>query len=337
MNGRSLVSLPLALPLLATTLPAPLDEIHFQPREALVLTKIFSMTTERERSTSSERSDSTSTSSSERSLVVTDRVVAHEDERVTKLERTFDEVSAETESTHDSGGRTRDLSSTADSELSGETVVFVWDEDEEEYLVESDDVDDDLLENLKYDYDFVALLPGEDVDEGDEWEIEIEDFEAMMNPWNALPLEWESSDGEVVEASADRERSEPEIDESKDGEITARYAGTREVDGVTYAVIEIEGEIETERTVDSSREDEQISSTSHQEISETRTIEGEALWHVEGGHLHSLEIAFDLSGSEMMESTFRFRDQEFNNESETDVSGTTTFRVAFAVPEEDDE
>ncbi len=331
MNGRSLVSLPLALPLLATTLPAPLDEIHFQPREALVLTKIFSMTTERERSTSSERSDSTSTSSSERSLVVTDRVVAHEDERVTKLERTFDEVSAEAESTHDSGGQTRDQSSTADSELSGETVVFVWDEDEEEYVAESDDVDDDLLEDLKYDYDFVALLPGEDVDEGDEWEIELEDFEAVMNPWNGIPLEWERSDGEVVEAGV-----EPEVDESKDGEITARYAGTREVDGVTYAVIEIEGEIDTERTVDFSREDEQTSSTSHQEMSETRSFEGEALWHVEGGHLHSLEIEFDLSGSETMESTFRFGDREFNNESETDVSGTTIFTVAFALAEEDE-
>ena len=71
MNGRSLVSLP-ALLLLATTLLAPQDEIHFQPREDLVLTKTFSMTTERESYMSSERSDSTSTSSSERSLVVTD-------------------------------------------------------------------------------------------------------------------------------------------------------------------------------------------------------------------------------------------------------------------------
>ena len=214
--------------------------------------------------------------------------------------------------------------------------MFVWDEDEEEYVAESDDVDDDLLEDLKYDYDFVALLPGEDVDEGDEWEIELEDFEAMMNPWNGVPLEWERSDGEVVEAPADREGVEPEIDESKDGEITARYAGTREVDGVTYAVIEIEGEIDTERTVDFSREDDRTSSTSHQEMSETRTIEGEALWHVEGGHLHSLEIEFGLSGSETMESTTRFGDREFNNESETDVSGTTTFTVSFALAEEDE-
>ena len=97
MKSRRLVFLPLALPLLATTLPAHLDAIQFQPREGLVLTKTFSMTTEVESSMSSERSSSTSTSSSERSLVVTDRVVAHEDERVTKLERTFDEISVETE------------------------------------------------------------------------------------------------------------------------------------------------------------------------------------------------------------------------------------------------
>ncbi len=336
MKSRSLVFLPLAFPLLATTLPAHLDAIQFQPHEGLVLTKTFSMTTEVENSMSSERRSSTSTRSSERSLVVTDRVVAHEDERVTKLERTFDEISVETESAHDFGGQTRDSSSSADSELSDETVVFVWDEDEEEYLVESEDADDDLLVDMKYDYDFVALLPGDDVDEGDEWEIELEDFEAMMDPWDGIPLEWERSDGEVVEASADREGVESEIDESKDGEITARYAGTREVDGVTYAVIEIEGEIETERTVDFSREDDQTSSTSHQETSETHTIEGEALWHVEGGHLHSLEIEFELSGSETMESTFRFGDREFNNESETDVSGTTTFTVVFALADEDE-
>lgn len=336
MKSRSLVFLPLALPLLAATLPAHLDTIQFQPREGLVLTKTFSMTTEVESSMSSERSSSTSTSSSERSLVVTDRVVAHEDERVTKLERTFDEISVETESAHDFGGQTSDFTSSADSELSDETVVFVWDEDEEEYVVESEDADDDLLVDLKYDYDFVALLPGDDVDEGDEWEIELEDFEAMMNPWDGVPLEWERSDGEVVEASADSEGVEPEIDESKDGEITARYAGTREVDGVTYAVIEIEGEIDTERTVDFSREDDRTSSTSHQETSETRTIEGVALWQVEGGHLHSLEIEFELSGSETMESTFRFGDREFNNESETDVSGTTTLTVVFALEDEDE-
>lgn len=336
MNGHSLVSLPLALPLFAMTLPAPLDEIQFQPREGLVLTKTFIKTAEAQISTSSDDRASTHTISSERRLVVTDRVVAHEDERVTKLERTFDEVSMKAEGASDIGGQTRDFSFSADSELRDETVVFVWDEHDEEYVAESEDVNDDLLENLKYDYDFVALLPGEDVDEGEEWEIEFEDFEAMMNPWDGVPIEREHSDGEVVEPSADSERVEPEIDESKDGKITARYAGTREVDGVTYAIIEIAGEIETEQTVEISRENDQTSSTGHVERSETRTIKGEALWHVVGGHLHSLEIEFDVSRSTTTETTFRIGDREFNKESETDESRTTNLTVAFALAKEDE-
>ena len=334
MNGRSLVLLLLPLPLLATAPPVAPDEIRFQPGEGLALMKTFSMTTESKRSTLSASGSSSCTNSSENRLVVTDRVAAREDERVTELERKFDEISVETESSPDF---CRGTTSSADSELSGETVVFVWDEDEEEYAAECEDVDDELLEDLQYDYDFVALLPDEDVDEGDEWEIEIEDFEALLTPWHGLPLEWDRSNGAFVEASADSEHAPPEIEESKDGEITARYAGTTEIDGVTYAIIEIEGEIDTERTIDSSRENEPISSTSYVEISETRTFEGQALWHIAGGYLHSLEIEVDISASESMQSTFRFGDQEFNSESQSDVSGTATYEVSFEALEEEEE
>ena len=62
-------------------------------------------------------------------------------------------------------------------------------------------------------------------------------------------------------------------------------------------------------------------------------MKGEVLWNVEGGHLHSLEIEVELSGSGTMESSFQVDGQEFNDESESEQSSTMTLAVSFEVVE----
>ena len=330
MKLRILFGLSLAVPMLAVRPMAPVDEFGFLPKEGLVVTKSFSMTSETEQTTYSERGDTTNSSTAEYTLVVTDTIAAAEDGRVTKLERVFDEVDAANESTLDFVGESREFSMSGSSELEDGTVTFVWDEDEEEYEISSDDIDDDLLEDLRYDYDFTALLPDEEVDEDDEWEIDLDAFHDLMNFQGGIPMDWERSDGEVTSERSDADdQEEPDIEESHEGEITAKYAGTREEEGVTVAVIEIEGEYDTERSVEQSRDLERGSSSFHQETTETRSLIGEVLWNVEGGHLHSLEIEVELSGSGTMKSSFRMGDREFNNDSESEQSGTVTLTVSF--------
>ncbi|MCP3914894.1 MAG: DUF2457 domain-containing protein [bacterium] len=328
---------PLLLVLTLPLLVAPRDEIRFQPTEGLELTKTFERKTQRENTSTSERGgDSTQSSSAEYVLVVTDTIVNADDERIAKLERTFDTATAEIESSFVSERASVDNARSASSEIEEATVVFEWDEDEEEYVASSEDADDEAIEELLFDYDFTALLPGEEVDEDDSWEMEIEDFKDMLDPWKGHPFEWESSDGEVTEASApsdEGDRPEPEIDESEDGEITVTYSGTREEDGVTYAVLTITGEIETERTVDFSSDEGDRGNTMHQEATETRTIEGEALWAIEAGHLAELEIEVETSMTQSMENTFRFGDREFSSSSEGEGTSSSTFTAVFAAPE----
>ena len=72
MKLRILFGLSLAVPMLAARPMAPADELAFLPKEGLVVTKSFSMTSETEQTTYSERGDTTSSSTAEYTLVVTD-------------------------------------------------------------------------------------------------------------------------------------------------------------------------------------------------------------------------------------------------------------------------
>jgi hypothetical protein len=311
--------------LVAAGVSAPVEEIALVPSVDLTLVKSFETTSETERSSESPRGESSSNSTGTRTLVVTDVTESTEDERVTKLLRTFDEVAAETETETYMGDRSREISSTGTSDLEGETVLFEWDEDDEEYEASSEDVDGDILEDLVYDYDFAALLPDDEVEPDDEWAVDVDDFLAMIDPWDSLAMDWQTEDSR----GSSTDEQEPDVEETSEGEVVAIYEGTREVDGTEVAVLRLLGEITTDRVVDATREFEHGVSTSHTESSENRTVEGEALWNIEGGHLHSIELEMEVSTSGTTASSFEMDGREFANESEFELSGNVTFEALF--------
>ncbi len=330
MKAACLVAATLALSWSGGPRPA-VEELKLAPAEGLTLVKTFEVTYESETENSSERGSTSSSSEGERFLTVTDAYESVSDERITKLTRTFDRIESSSENAFEFGGNQQEMSNTGSSDVEDATVVFEWDEDDEEYVAESEDVDDDVLDELPFDLDFTALLPDDEVEEDDEWEIDGETFKTMLSPWEGIPWTYDQSDGESF--SDDGDQPEPEIEETVDGEVVVTFAGTRDEDGVTVAIITLEGEIQTDRTIDASREFEQGSSTSHQEVSETRTIEGEALWNLDAGHLHSIEIRYETDATGTMESSFQFGDREFNNESDMEQSGSTKFTASFRVAE----
>jgi hypothetical protein len=313
------------------------QEILFAPADGLALVKTFEVVSEMDAETSSEHGGSTSSSNSERKLVVTDRVISAEDGRILRLERTYEEVASEGENYVEFGDQSHESSQSGSSEIEGATVAFEWDEDEEEYLTESDDVSDDALEELLFDLDFTLLLPDGDVEEGDEWSLDPDGYRSVMDVWEGLPWEYENSDGETT-SSSDEEGGdvpEPETDESEDGELVVTFTGTRDEDGVTVAVLSLSGEIEADRTMDMTHEFEQGSTEVHSETSESREISGEALWNLESGHLLSLVIEVELSASGTSDNTTVFGDQEFEMESEMQRDGTITLTVSFAPEDEE--
>jgi len=320
MNMRALLATPLTLSLLVAVRPAA-DKIEFRPLAGLTLVKTLRVEAGGEEERTSDEGSSTYGFTQEQLLVVTDEVQAAKDGRATKLRRTYNELSSK--HSYEFQGPPYEMSETVSSDLEGATVTFEWSEDEQEHVATSDEVTADVLEELRYDLDFEALLPSGDVSDGDEWEVDPNAFAELMNPWHDIPWELDSAEqeGTVIDA--------PEVDESRDGEVTATYVGTREVDGVTLAVVTLEGKIEVETTVDGSSDGGPGSATLHQEWTARRSIEGELLWSVAGGHLHSLRIVSEEESEGSSEDNFSFLGEDFRSESRRKMTSTSIFTVSI--------
>jgi len=314
-----------------------LDELAFRPAVDRVIVKTFEVTGEGD--TTSEfdgthgSGSSTTDQAFEQVLVVTDRILAVDGDRVTKLERTYDTIASEGERSTEGDAMSHESSQSGESDAEGATVLFEWDDDEEDWIVTSDDLDDDVLLELRYDLDFLALLPdgqGGEVAEGDEWTIDAETWEELGDPWDGLPWTWTfTSDGEtqVIEEGEDDERPEP--DEERWGEVLAAYVGTRDVDGVTVGVIELEGTIDVEQTMEHSQEHEQGSMSSYRESAETRSISGEVLWLLDEGRVHSAEIEVESDEVGFGETTGSFGDREFETTYESETVRALVLSVRF--------
>lgn len=307
-------------------------EIRFAPAQGLVLEKTFTTVSETD-SQSEGRRSSSMTGRLERTLVVVDTYEEVDEGLVARLVRTYDEISGDSENRMTFGDRENETSATISSDVEGATVAFTWDEDEEEHVPSSDDLDDDVLANLTFDLDLTALLPEGPVEEGDSWALDHETYETVMDAWGELPFVYETSEGQTIPGTGGDGDFEPEIDETKDGELVVTFAGTRLEDGITVAVLELEGELETERTVDASQETERGSFSSHSEVLETRTVGGEALWDLEAGHLLSLELEVDVHAEDESVRVMRFGEEEREFETTTVREGAITIRVEFETVE----
>ena len=107
---------------------------------------------------------------SKSTLRVRDEVRAVDQGRPTSLRRFFEQCASDTTVRFgkDQTGRV-----SGKSPLEGVGVVFTWVEDEQDYGKHYDalEVGEGLLENLAEDLDFRSLLPGRDVQEGEEWTL----------------------------------------------------------------------------------------------------------------------------------------------------------------------
>ena len=105
MGYKLLLAVPLALSLFTPYR----DELAFAPEKGLVLIKTFELSSESEGETTHDNGSASSSNSMEARVVVRDEVLERDDERVTKLARTFEEVSGEQSGTFDPVPRRRIL------------------------------------------------------------------------------------------------------------------------------------------------------------------------------------------------------------------------------------
>lgn len=317
-------SLVLALSCLMTRAP----DLRLVPVEGRVLERSFEVDRE---SATEHLADGRATSSStldHTTLVVTDEVRAVEDGRITGLSRTYDEVTFETSGSYEFEDEMKEDTVSRSSGMEGATVTFTWDEEQELYLPTSAEIDEEgVLEALVFDLEFSALLPndeGREAEEGDQWVIELETFRSMLDPWQGL--RWDSE----VRFAGEDDGEEADIEEQveEDGDVLATHGGTREVDGEQLTVIHLAGTVEIERVLEFSSEHESGSMSLYREATETRVLEGEALWNSEAGYLHSLDLVVRSSVESTTQNTFSSRGHDFDSESEAETESTTTFRVS---------
>ena len=185
-------------------------------------------------------------------LEVRDELLGVTDATITKLRRTFGEISSASSFRVDPGtGEVGDYGVECASALVDKPVVFTWDEDAEDYALAFDEEakggDTDLLEGLEFDMDFRAFLPDGVVEEGDDWDLDAALLRLLFAPGgdvHPVPESWVGGSlftvpTATIVASSLANLYECSAGETK-GDVKATYDGTTEVEGDVLATIRID-------------------------------------------------------------------------------------------------
>jgi len=222
-------------------------------------------------------------------IVFTDEYLAVEDGRATRIARTFDSLEDSSSQTVSMpGGEGGEDVTEGESELTGTTVVFTWDEDDESYTAafgEDEEADEDLLEDLEGDADFLFMFPGEEVEIGDSWEVEAEGFTLITSPSGDLKIDSEDEDGD----------DDDEFGEQFEDNLSGEFEVTLESieDGVAKVVFE--GVIDTEIELERETPEEAPEGLELQQAFEfSFDVSGTLLWNMEAGIAISMEMEADV-------------------------------------------
>jgi hypothetical protein len=211
----------------------------------------------------------------------TDTYAKVADGRVQRLERSFDELAQHSRTESPDG---EDEGEDKSSPLEGATVVFDWSDEDDDYKPSfaegsGEDLDEDLLADLKQSLDFELLLPGKDVDEGDEWTLGSEGMRAVLELGGDFQFE---DDDESPQDDLISEALEDKLE----GTATCTYRGTREVDGHELAVIELALAGTGRAEADADEEGVDV----HRTVDAEMELEGELLWDTAAGHFAHLGL-----------------------------------------------
>ena len=278
-----------------------------------------------------------------------DEFVSVEDGRVVELHRTYEKLAGESETMVDAAMASETTDSTVSSELEGETVVFTWDPDAEEYDKASgdgSDVDEDLLQGLSMSMDLSGFLPDEPVEEGDSWEIGVMNLAALYMPGGnlgLLPDEMPDVEGFDMDAMTEmmskyQTWAMDQLEDWVDGSATATFSGVQEVDGVRVAVIDIEMDMAFEADFTDVMEEILSEVLSQMDIPMDIDVtissvvfdldtegEGKLMWSIEGKHGHSLDLAVDYDFDMSFEMSFDAAGE--SHDIAADIAGSGTYEA----------
>lgn len=259
-----------------------------------------------------------------RTLEFTDAIEKVADGRPTKFVRAFDKLENDGSETmriigpdgkEDSKGGERQRR----SPLAGKKVRFTWDAEKEEYAKAwvGEGADDELLEMLDADLDWLGILPGKAVEKGDSWKLEPKLFVSLQLPAGSLHWTVEGKDPDPVS-----EVINAQLSENMDGESKATWEGLREVEGKELGVFAIEAELTTNGKGGAGDGSEERSMALEIEY------EGEVLWDMAGGHIAGFTFEGKVSALMSIERTLDTPKGQVQFRQQFDLSGTSKHELS---------
>jgi hypothetical protein len=277
---------------------------------------------------------------------VTDQFVAMGSGQPRKLQRTFDAIgqagsfAMEMEMMPD-GGQEMDI--TASSELEGKSVTFEWDEEAEEFEVawHESEGDDELLEGLTEDMDLRALLPAGAVAEGDTWDLDVKKLRTVLalgGNMKIVPKTEGMPEGGMPGMDGMTDFSQM-FDDLIEGDATAEYRGTRDVDGVSCGVIGIKVDVRASADLTEQLEESVSQSlpdgmgeveVEHVDMDLEIEGEGQLYWDPAAGLAHSFEMTGKMTIHMDMAFAISMGEQDMTMEQNLTMSGTFEDKLAVA-------
>jgi len=340
------------LPLLAATslcaLRAPGDKLSFHPTAGSTLTRSY----ESRQEISLDEVEMTMngqpfptgageemTMVQTQSLEIGDEFAKIEGGKSLQLVRSFTKISSEGEFTMNNPmmGGEQNNTVTAKTELEGKTVVFDWDEAASEFKksFKPEGPDEKLLEGLVEDIDFKAFLPEKaEVAEEDSWSVDVAAMKTVLLPGGNLSLKPEK-DGEPGGEMNMFGDNPADAFGDLEGEVKATYKGARDVEGTSCGVIALEFKVKSAQDMsDKVAEAMEKQNTQgveirvdHMDVVLSLEGEGELLWDLKAGHVHSFSMSAKVKNQIDMAMQIGMGEKNMEMERKMDMSGSYELKL----------
>ena len=349
LHHRNLIPAAILIPIFLSS-HVPGDRIRFAPSEGSSATKTFenkaeftlqNMKIAMNGAEPPAKPEMEMTITSTQKVVVTDDYVANRENAPKKLRRTFDElgnnVSMSMKMQMMGNSQNQDKTTSGESELQGKKVVFTWDDDKGEYTKAFDPAadKDNLLKDLEEDMDLRALLPKEEVKEGQEWDIEVSKLASVLAPGGNLsivPKEAEEGAGNMempgMSNVSDWLRG------ALEGSATGKFKGLQTVDGAKMGVIEIVAKISvskdmTDMVAEMMKKSKQPMPVEidHMDVDFKYEAKGELVWDLAAGRAHSFNISGPSKVNMDMAMKVDAQGQKMNIDYGMELSGNTDLKL----------
>ena len=251
--------------------------------------------------------------------------------RPQELLRRFESVGIESESEGESDAVRVSGMGSFESELTGHTVLFQWDEEEEAFAKswgEDDSGEEAWLSGLEEDLDFRGFLPTGDVSEGDTWEVDPNALLGALRPGGDLLWDLRVNEEEDIPEGGLALRM-PSLGmegllDSLSGDVTATFKGAVD-EGLVIAIeaaTTLERDIAERLRLGEERQGRQPQDYDSASAAFELKGAGTLVWDPEAQLFRSFEfdgeLTYDMEASWAMEAM----GGEFEVEVETSRSGT---------------